>query len=127
MRLRPQCHVCTNLLSPPVLLLLSLFCRYGFVASPVGHGLDTHRTWEALALGCIVLVEASAIDALFTRHQLPVHPLPTLEAWRGLDVGALEGLRTSLGPWTRPAHLVPRLSVAYWTGREPPFPARADD
>ena len=30
---------------------------YGFVAAPVGHGLDTHRTWEALALGCIVLVE----------------------------------------------------------------------
>ena len=38
---------------------------HGFVVSPVGHGLDSHRTWEALSLGCIVLVEKSPLDSLY--------------------------------------------------------------
>lgn len=32
--------------------------RYSFVISPPGHGLDCHRTWEALALGCIPITLA---------------------------------------------------------------------
>ena len=34
--------------------------NYAFVISPPGHGLDCHRTWEALALGCIPITLASA-------------------------------------------------------------------
>jgi hypothetical protein len=30
--------------------------RYKFVISPPGNGLDNHRTWEALYLGCIPIV-----------------------------------------------------------------------
>jgi hypothetical protein len=36
-----------------------------FVASPMGNGMDCHRTWEALALGCIPIVRTSALDPLF--------------------------------------------------------------
>jgi hypothetical protein len=32
--------------------------NYSFVISPPGHGLDCHRTWEALALGCIPITLA---------------------------------------------------------------------
>jgi hypothetical protein len=32
--------------------------------SPHGNGLDCHRTWEALALGCIVIVKTSGLDPL---------------------------------------------------------------
>lgn len=32
--------------------------NYAFVISPPGHGLDCHRTWEALALGCIPITLA---------------------------------------------------------------------
>ena len=32
--------------------------RYAFVISPPGHGMDCHRTWEALALGCIPITLA---------------------------------------------------------------------
>ncbi len=35
---------------------------YSFVLSPHGNGLDCHRTWEALLLGCIPVVKTSAID-----------------------------------------------------------------
>jgi len=39
--------------------------EYAFVVSPHGIGLDCHRTWEALALGHIVLVSASSLDSLY--------------------------------------------------------------
>ena len=41
-----------------------------FVVSPRGHGYDCHRTWEALALGCIPIVKHSPIDHVF--DHLPV-------------------------------------------------------
>jgi hypothetical protein len=39
--------------------------HYVFVLSPHGNGLDCHRTWEALLLGCIPIVKTSAIDSLY--------------------------------------------------------------
>ena len=44
--------------------------KYAFVISPHGNGLDCHRTWEALILGCIVIVKTSILDPLYT--DLPV-------------------------------------------------------
>jgi len=43
---------------------------YAFVLSPHGTGLDCHRTWEALALGHIVIVPSSSLDLLY--RDLPV-------------------------------------------------------
>jgi len=44
--------------------------EYSFVISPHGNGLDCHRTWEALCLGCIPIVKTSVLDSLF--ENLPV-------------------------------------------------------
>ena len=44
--------------------------KYKYVISPHGNGLDCHRTWEALALGCIPVVKTSPLDPLF--RGLPV-------------------------------------------------------
>lgn len=44
--------------------------EYAFVISPHGNGLDCHRTWEALVLGCIPIVKTSPIDPVF--RGLPV-------------------------------------------------------
>ena len=44
--------------------------KYAFVISPHGNGLDCHRTWEALVLGCIPIVKTSKIDYLY--ENLPV-------------------------------------------------------
>ncbi len=43
---------------------------YQFVLSPRGNGLDCHRTWEALYMGAIPIVETSSLDPLFS--DLPV-------------------------------------------------------
>jgi hypothetical protein len=43
---------------------------YVFVISPHGNGLDCHRTWEALALGCIPIVKKSKLDNLFKNYPI---------------------------------------------------------
>ena len=37
------------------------------VAAPRGNGLDTHRLWEALYLGCVPIVQSGPLDALYRR------------------------------------------------------------
>jgi len=44
--------------------------NYSFVLSPFGCGMDCHRTWEALCLGCIPIVKAPNFTKLF--EDLPV-------------------------------------------------------
>jgi len=44
--------------------------QYSFILSPAGIGLDCHRTWEALCLGCIPIVCISEFKTLF--NELPV-------------------------------------------------------
>lgn len=44
--------------------------EYAFTLSPMGHGMDCHRTWEALMLGTIVIVKKSQLDSLY--EGLPV-------------------------------------------------------
>jgi hypothetical protein len=44
--------------------------EYAFVICPHGGGLDCHRNWEALCLGCIPIVKTSSIDNLY--KDLPV-------------------------------------------------------
>lgn len=43
---------------------------YVFIVSPHGNGLDCHRTWESILLGCIPIVKTSVIDILY--DDLPV-------------------------------------------------------
>jgi hypothetical protein len=44
--------------------------KCAFVLSPHGAGLDSHRTYEALCLGCIPIVKKSTLDPLY--KDLPV-------------------------------------------------------
>jgi len=94
--------------------------RHAFVVSPVGHGLDAHRTWEAVSLGCIVLVESSPLDSLYTDNELPVAIMPDLAAWEALNSSKLAELLEKFAPWTEPEHLVPRLDTDFWF--KPPDP-----
>ena len=44
--------------------------KYSFVVSPFGHGFDCIRTFEALCLGCIVIMKKSFLDIIY--EELPV-------------------------------------------------------
>jgi hypothetical protein len=36
-----------------------------FVVSPEGAGTDCHRSWEAIALGCVPIIKRNSISVLF--------------------------------------------------------------
>jgi hypothetical protein len=44
--------------------------KLSFVVSPFGHGFDCIRTFEALCLGCIVIMKKSFLDFIY--EDLPV-------------------------------------------------------
>ena len=57
---------------------------FTFVICPHGGGLDCHRNWEALCLGCIPIVKTSQIDDLY--KDLPVL---VVKQWHEIDLNLL--------------------------------------
>ena len=57
---------------------------YSFVASPPGNGWDTHRTWEALYLGCIPIVLDSYFARAFFEKGVPLWIVQTYSELSGL-------------------------------------------
>jgi hypothetical protein len=51
--------------------------QYTFVYSPIGNGFDCHRTWEALALGCIVIAQSNpTIKEFVDKYPIILHDNP---------------------------------------------------
>ena len=59
--------------------------KYAFAASPLGAGLDCHRTWEILALGAIPIVKTSSLDVLY--DDLPVL---IVQEWSDINLNLLK-------------------------------------
>jgi len=79
--------------------------RYKYVISPHGNGLDCHRTWEALVLGCIPIVKTSVLDPMY--EGLPVL---IVNKWSDVTSELLESfvpVRTSME----------KLTLKYWNTR----------
>jgi hypothetical protein len=83
--------------------------QYAFSISPHGNGLDCHRTWEDLVLGCIVIVKTSCLDPLY--EGLPV---VIVKDWSEVTE---ENMTTWLSQYgdasTNPSYRE-RLTNAYW-------------
>jgi len=77
-----------------------------FVVSPRGNGLDCHRTWEALALGCIPIVKTSGLDPLF--DDLPVW---IVQDWRDVTEDAM---KQRLDEFKTKSFKYEKLTLAYW-------------
>ena len=80
--------------------------KYAFVLSPHGCGLDCHRTWEALCLGCIPIVKTSGIDPVF-------EGLPVLIVKEWSDV-TKDLLKSTLDSFGKKKFQNERLTLAYW-------------
>jgi hypothetical protein len=59
--------------------------EFAFCICPHGGGLDCHRNWEALILGCIPIVKTSKIDHLY--QDLPVL---IVKDWKDVNKSLLE-------------------------------------
>lgn len=77
--------------------------KYKYVLSPHGSGLDCHRTWEALALGCIPIIKTSPLDDLFT--DLPVL---IVKNWSDVTVDLLDNCPI------KNTHTHEKLYLNYW-------------
>jgi hypothetical protein len=79
---------------------------FAFVVSPHGNGLDCHRTWEALVLGCIAIVKKSALDTLY--EGLPVL---IVNDWSDITV---ELLRSTVDDYKTRTFNYDKLTLDYW-------------
>jgi hypothetical protein len=83
--------------------------EFAFVASPHGNGLDCHRTWEALCLGCIVIVKTSPLDELY--KDLPVLIVKEWEnITESLLLDTIENFKNS-------KFLFEKLTLEYWMNK----------
>ena len=84
-----------------------------FVASPRGNGLDTIRTWEALMLGCIVIIrripESPVIEELYA-------DLPVVIVDRWSDISS-DFLTRILSEYSQRTFNYEKLTMQYWINR----------
>lgn len=78
--------------------------QYKYIISPHGNGLDCHRTYEAIALGCIPVVRTSSLDSMY--HGLPII---IVNDWHDCDMLSLNRAAENLD-----ISLLAKTSLAYW-------------
>ena len=81
---------------------------YAFVFAPIGNGYDTHRLWEALALGCIVIAQRNPTTAEFSE----LFPIVLVEDMYEITI-------VMLNNWASTMHSTELydLRLARWLGR----------
>lgn len=80
--------------------------EYAFIASPHGNGLDCHRTWEALCLGCIPIVKTSPLDPLYDGM-----PVWIVNEWSDVTY---QGMLDKIREYKDPSY---KLTLDYWVSR----------
>ena len=75
---------------------------YMFIASPPGNGLDCHRTWEAMYMGCVPIVEDNSMNRRFFEMGVPLALAGDLGEMLGWDEEELEARFLKLGAGRRP-------------------------
>lgn len=83
--------------------------NFAFVLSPHGNGLDCHRTWEALCLGCIPIVKKSALDALYDNL-----PVLIVNDWNEVSSKLLEN---TIAEFSKKTFNYEKLDLKYWVSR----------
>lgn len=109
-----QCDVADELPQPlNASLYRSSLCRYMFVASPQGNGLDCHRTWEAMYLKSVPIVDDNPMTRYYKSLGLP---LVIVADWSELHQWTEEHA-THLYTTTMNAANRVALFAAYWRNR----------
>lgn len=82
--------------------------QFRFVLSPLGAGLDCHRTWEALALGCVPILKKTSISSLFEGL-----PILWVDDYRDINAALLDKVMVPEYWWNDQGKL---LMLDYWVG-----------
>jgi len=90
--------------------------KHAFVAAPPGHGQDTHRAWEVLALGSVPVVLSSSIDRLYSEF-----PVITVNSWEDVRPGLMGSWRREIerrfGADPFDARMRSMLTTEHWARR----------
>ncbi len=78
-----------------------------FVACPIGHGYDTHRTWEVLIAGSIPIVESTKMDSMYD-----FLPVMIVKNWTIITEELLDQVYMKF--LMRNDFLVEKLFFSYW-------------
>ena len=81
--------------------------QFVFVLCPHGGGLDTHRLWEALILGCIPIIKSSGLDPLFEDLNVCI-----VNSWCDVNVLRLTSHIAKMKPTNGE-----KLSLEYWINK----------
>lgn len=76
--------------------------QYKYVLSPHGNGLDCHRTWEAMLLGCIPIVKTSPLDPMFEGL-----PILIVKDWSEVSLNLLSTFVPDMSQ-------IEKLTLNYW-------------
>lgn len=80
--------------------------KFKFVLSPLGNGMDCHRTWEALILGVVPIVRKSTISEVFDGL-----PVIQIEDYSEISTEILEKFNYPNG---QDSEIQDRLTLNYW-------------
>ena len=80
--------------------------NYSFIISPFGHGFDCIRTFEALCLGCIVIMKKSFLDIIY--EELPVL---LVDEWTDINKELLD---KTLIEFSNKTFNYEKLKMKYW-------------
>ena len=83
--------------------------KHMFVISPEGIGMDCHRTWEALLLGCIPVVKKTNCDEIF--DDLPVW---IVEDWSEFNS---KNLIEKISYFSKKKYNYNKLLLKYWSNK----------
>jgi hypothetical protein len=86
-----------------------IMSTYTFVLSPFGNGMDCHRTWEALCLGCIPILKAPNFRKMF--ENLPVL---IVDNWSEVNN---ELLLKTISEFKQRTFNYEKLCLKYWTDK----------
>jgi hypothetical protein len=87
--------------------------KYKFVLSPPGAGIDCHRTWEAVSVGCIPIVLSSELNELY--EDLPIL---IVETWDQITDEYLENRFNEITEKTRAGlYNYEKITHEYWVNK----------
>jgi hypothetical protein len=83
----------------------SALSKYKYIASPRGNGIDCHRTWEALYIGCVPMVES---HLMYNAYSLPIIQV---DDWAKINIDFLrEAEKSDMSKKTN----YKQLDINYW-------------
>ena len=93
------------------------YSQHVFVASPRGNGLDTIRTWEALMMGCIVIVRRLSDTPAATTVMEELYadlPVVIIDQWSDITRDFLDHI---LSKYSQRTFRSDKLTMKYWIER----------